>query len=397
MTIRCGFIGLGIMGKALAGNLAPKGLPTIVYDIDEAAIRELLASGAKPAQSIREVAQNADVIGICVPADSHVRAVLCGEEGVFAHAAAGAVVAIHSTVHPSTIEEMAAEGASRGVAVLEAPVAGGPVRAAQGDAFYMVSGDEAAYEKARPYLEAAAGKIIFTGAFGNAAKLKLALNVLTNLSFAASLEAMLLAKAMGLPQELFEEGGRTTGMLNAPTARSLRCRRRRSVGRSPELLAGHGDRLVDLGRPADGPRAGSMPVPSRPAPREGLGVYDDDLREARPGLQSEEGSGFADRQRAAHRGSLSRLGAEQLEIPRRADVAFPDLRARRGALRDRDAGLRRGAELDQRRAPTGDLDVGLGRCHHHHFRGADGALQSDSSLELCHAFLLRPSPFPISR
>jgi 3-hydroxyisobutyrate dehydrogenase-like beta-hydroxyacid dehydrogenase len=203
------------MGKALAGNLAPKGLPTIVYDIDEAAIRELLAGGAKPAQSGREVAQNADVIGICVPADSHVRAVLCGEEGVFAHAAAGAVVAIHSTVHPSTIEEMAAEGAARGVAVLEAPVAGGPVRAAQGDAFYMVSGDEAAYEKARPYLEAAATKILFTGAFGNAAKLKLALNVLTNLSFAASLEAMLLAKAMGLPQELFEEGGQSTTMLNA--------------------------------------------------------------------------------------------------------------------------------------------------------------------------------------
>jgi 3-hydroxyisobutyrate dehydrogenase-like beta-hydroxyacid dehydrogenase len=202
------------MGRALAGNLAPKGLPTIVYDVDEAAIRELLSRGARPARSAREVARNADVIGICVPADGHVRAVLCGEDGVFAHAVAGAVVAIHSTVHPSTIEEMAAEGASRGVAVLEAPVAGGPVRAAQGDAFYMVSGDETACEKARPYLEAAASKILFTGAFGNAAKLKLALNVLTNLSFAASLEGLLLARAVGLPQELYEEGGQATAMLN---------------------------------------------------------------------------------------------------------------------------------------------------------------------------------------
>jgi 3-hydroxyisobutyrate dehydrogenase len=214
MPIRCGFIGLGIMGKALAGNLAPKGLPTIVYDIDEAAMREIVAGGAKPAQSSREVAQNADVIGICVPADSHVRAVLCGDEGVFANAAKGAVVAIHSTVHPSTIEEMVALGASRGVAVLEVPVAGGPVRAAKGDAFYMVSGEKAALEKARPYLEAAAGKITFAGAIGNAAKLKLALNVLTNLSFAAALEGMQLAKAMGLPQELYEEGGQATTMLN---------------------------------------------------------------------------------------------------------------------------------------------------------------------------------------
>src|SRR5262245_37569875 len=215
MPIRCGFIGLGHMGKALAGNLAPKGLPTLVYDLDEAAIRELVAGGAKPAQSSREVARNADVIGICVPADHHVRAVLCGPDGVFANAEKGAVVAIHSTLHPATIEEMVAEGAKHGVAVLEVPVAGGPVRAAKGDAFYMVSGDKAAFEKARPYLEAAAGKITFAGAIGNAAKLKLALNVLTNVSFAASLEGLLLAKAMGLPQELYEEGGTATTMLNA--------------------------------------------------------------------------------------------------------------------------------------------------------------------------------------
>ena len=214
MTIRCGFIGLGIMGKALAGNLAPRGLPTIVYDLDEAAVDEVVKGGAKPAGSSAEVARNADVVGVCVPADEHVRAVLCGADGVFENAESGAVVAIHSTVHPSTIEEMAAEGAKHGVAVLEVPVAGGPVRAAEGDAFYMVSGDDDAFEKARPYLEAAAGKITFAGALGNAAKLKLALNVLTNLSFAAALEGMQLARAMGLPQELFEEGGQATTMLN---------------------------------------------------------------------------------------------------------------------------------------------------------------------------------------
>ncbi len=214
MTIRCGFIGLGIMGKALAGNLAPKGLATVVYDLDQGAIDEVVATGAKPAASSREVAENADVIGVCVPADEHVRAVLSGDDGVFGNAAEGTVVTIHSTIHPDTVLEMAKEGATRGVSVLEVPVAGGPVRAAEGDAFYMVSGDEAAFEKARPCLEAAAGKIVFAGELGNAAKLKLALNVLTNLSFAASLEGMKLATAMGLPQELFEEGGQATGMLN---------------------------------------------------------------------------------------------------------------------------------------------------------------------------------------
>ena len=83
-----------------------------------------------------------------------------------------------------------------------------------GDAFYMVGGDEDALLKIRPYLDAAAGKVTYAGELGNAAKLKLALNVLTNLSFAASLEGLLLAKAMGLPQELYEEGGQATTMLN---------------------------------------------------------------------------------------------------------------------------------------------------------------------------------------
>ena len=99
--------------------------------------------------------------------------------------------------------------------MLEVPVAGGPVRAAVGDAFYMVSGDKEALEKVRPYLDAAAGKVTYAGELGNAAKLKLSLNVLTNLSFAASLEGLLLAKAMGLPQELYEEGGQATTMLNS--------------------------------------------------------------------------------------------------------------------------------------------------------------------------------------
>jgi 3-hydroxyisobutyrate dehydrogenase len=287
MSVRCGFIGLGFMGKALAGNLAPKGLPTIVYDLDEAAMRETVEGGAKPAQSSREVAQNADVIGICVPADSHVRAVLCGEDGVFANAEAGTVVAIHSTVHPSTIVDMAAEGASHGVAVLEVPVAGGPVRAAQGDAFYMVSGDETALEKARPYLEAAAGQILFTGEFGNASKLKLALNVLTNLSFAASLEAMLLARAMGLTQELFEEGGQATTMLNALHLQYLSpYKMPESVHRSENLQTYLRGRMEiaqkDLGLALEMARDNGIAMPITGLVSQLLakvyGVYDDALR-----------------------------------------------------------------------------------------------------------------------
>ena len=287
MTLRCGFIGLGIMGKALAGNLAPKGLPTIVYDLDEAPIKELVEGGAKAASGSREVAENADVIGICVPADSHVRDVLCGDEGVFENAARGSVIAIHSTVHPDTILDMAAQGAARGITVLEVPVAGGPVRAAVGDAFYMVGGDEDALLKIRPYLDAAAGKVTYAGELGNAAKLKLALNVLTNLSFAASLEGLLLAKAMGLPQELYEEGGQATTMLNNLHLQYMSAYKmpeevRRSDGLQDYMRGRMEIAQKDLGLALEMARECGIAMPFTGLATQLIakvyGVYDDDLR-----------------------------------------------------------------------------------------------------------------------
>ena len=215
MTIPCGFIGLGNMGGALSRNLAPNGLPTTVFDLDERAVAEIVETGARSADGPAEVAKAAEIIGVCVPADEHVRAVLCGEEGVFAHAARGSVVIIHSTIRPRTFVEMAELGARRGVDVLEVPVAGGPFRAAEGNAYLIIAGKQEAIEKARPYFDALSDETTLAGELGNAAKLKLALNVLTNLSFSAALEGLLLAKAMGLPQELYEEGGIANTMLNA--------------------------------------------------------------------------------------------------------------------------------------------------------------------------------------
>lgn len=213
MTIRCGFIGLGKMGKAIAGNLAPKGFPTVVFDLDEAPVRDLVKGGAKAAKAPGEVGAGADVIGICVPADAHVRAVLLGDDGVFAHAARGSIVCVHSTIHPDTIDEIAEAAKAHGIEVIDVPVAGGPARVEEGDAYFMVGGSEAAFEKARPYLDASAGKITYCGKLGNASKLKLAINLHTNVSFASALEAARLTKAMGLPQELFEEAGETIGTL----------------------------------------------------------------------------------------------------------------------------------------------------------------------------------------
>jgi 3-hydroxyisobutyrate dehydrogenase len=211
--IRVGFIGLGNQGKPIAAHLAPSGFETTVYDIAEAPVRELVAGGARAAASPREVGERSDVIGICVPADDHVRAVVYGEDGLFAGVKPGAVIAIHSTILPSTAEEIAEKAGPLGVAVLDACVTGGAERAKVKQITYMVGGDADALEKARPVLECNSQKIVHAGPLGSGAKLKLCMNLITYIQWAAAFESFTLAKAIGLPHEVFEEVGQSNGQL----------------------------------------------------------------------------------------------------------------------------------------------------------------------------------------
>ncbi len=211
--MRVGFIGLGNQGKPIAANLAPAGFDATVYDVVDAPVEELVAGGAKRANSPREVAERADVIGICVPEDDHVRTVVAGPDGILSGAGAGTVVAIHSTILPETATALAEQAARHDVAVLDACVTGGAARAKQKQLTYLVGGDAAALEKARPFLECSAERIIHAGASGSGAKLKLCINLVTYVQWAAAYESFTLAKAVGLPQELLEEAGRANGQL----------------------------------------------------------------------------------------------------------------------------------------------------------------------------------------
>ena len=213
MTLRVGFIGLGNQGKPIAAHLAPAGFETTVFDVVEEPMRELAAEGARAASSPREVAAAAEVIGVCVPEDDHVRAVVSGADGILEGAAPGTVIAIHSTILPATAEELAAQAAAKEVAVLDACVTGGAARAAQKQLTYMVGGDVAALEKARPMLEASSVKIIHAGPLGNGARLKLCINLITYIQWAAAYESFQLARAVGLPQELLEEAGQSNGQI----------------------------------------------------------------------------------------------------------------------------------------------------------------------------------------
>jgi len=178
-VIRVGFIGLGNQGKPIAAHLAPAGLQTTVYDIVPEPVEELVSGGAKAAASPRELGAEADVVGICVPEDAHVRAVVYGDDGLLAGLAAGSVILIHSTILPETAVEVAEAAAATDVAVMDACVTGGASRAQSKQLTYLIGGPEAALEKARPYFEATTEVPVIHG----------------------------------LPQEVLEDAGRANGQL----------------------------------------------------------------------------------------------------------------------------------------------------------------------------------------
>ncbi|MFI5315669.1 MAG: NAD(P)-dependent oxidoreductase [Myxococcota bacterium] len=213
MPLRVGFIGLGNQGKPIAANLVAAGFETTVFDLAPEPVAELAALGAKAAGSAREVGERADVVCICVPEDHHVRDAVLGGRGVLAGAARGALIAIHSTILPETALALAEHATPLGVDVLDACVTGGAARAAQKQLTYLVGGSADALARARPVLEASAASIIHAGELGNGAKLKLCLNLITYIQWAAAFESFALARAVGLPQELLEEAGRANGQL----------------------------------------------------------------------------------------------------------------------------------------------------------------------------------------
>lgn len=211
--MRSGFVGLGYIGKPMALRLPAAGLATRVFDVVPAPMQELAAAGAETATSPRDVASACDVVGVCVQTDAQVRAVLTGEDGLLAGAKPGLVIAVHSTVVPSTVEALRVRAAEQGVEVVDACVSGN-VRAKDPMFKLFVGGDEAQVEKIRPYLAAiAADRVTRTGPVGTACKAKICLNLITYLQWIAAFESFSLARAVDLPAEIFEQVGRSNGQL----------------------------------------------------------------------------------------------------------------------------------------------------------------------------------------
>lgn len=197
-TKRLGFIGIGNLGMHLAGSLLRAGYALTIFDLNKAAAKTLLATGARWADSPAEVGKASDTVFTCLPSSKAVSAVVSAANGVLAGLAAGGTWIDMSTNDREETIRLAALAAAKGVAALEAPVTGGVHKAAAGDITVLVGGDQKVYEAHLPMLQAMGGEIIHMGPLGSAAVIKVITNMLAFINLVAVGEALMLAKRGGL-------------------------------------------------------------------------------------------------------------------------------------------------------------------------------------------------------
>ncbi|MDH0211078.1 3-hydroxyisobutyrate dehydrogenase [Stutzerimonas stutzeri] len=194
-----GFIGLGNMGAPMAHNLLKAGHQLSVFDLNAAAVENLVNAGALPVDSPTAIAQgNAELIITMLPAAPHVKSVYLGENGLIASSRAGVMLIDCSTIDPHSAREVAKAAAEHGNPMLDAPVSGGTGGAAAGTLTFMVGGSDADFDRAQPILAAMGKNIVHCGAAGNGQVAKVANNMLLGISMIGVAEAMALGVALGM-------------------------------------------------------------------------------------------------------------------------------------------------------------------------------------------------------
>jgi 2-hydroxy-3-oxopropionate reductase len=198
-----GFIGLGIMGKPMARNLAKAGYDLVVYNRSRDDVDTLLAEGDQfqAAASAREVAERTKAIITMLPDSPDVRDVVFGENGVLQAIDKGHLLVDMSTIAPVTAVEVDAALRERGARALDAPVSGGDKGAIAGTLSIMVGGDAEDFQRAMPLFEAMGKTIVHVGNAGAGQIVKACNQVVVAINYAAVSEALVLGAKAGVDPE----------------------------------------------------------------------------------------------------------------------------------------------------------------------------------------------------
>jgi 3-hydroxyisobutyrate dehydrogenase len=211
---RIAFIGLGNMGGPMAANLLKAGHTLQVFDLSPDAVAHAVAAGATAASGASTAVAGADIVISMLPASRHVEGLYLGEDGLLAHIAPGALVIDCSTIAPASAQKVANAAAARGLAMLDAPVSGGTAGATAGTLTFIVGGDAAVLDRARPVLAAMGKNIFHVGASGAGQVAKLCNNMALGVIMAVTGEALALGVAHGLDPAVLSQ------MMAVSTSRS---------------------------------------------------------------------------------------------------------------------------------------------------------------------------------
>ena len=208
--LKVGYIGLGLMGKSMAGNIMKAGFPLVVHNRSREVVEELQAEGAKTAKSPAKVAEQVDVVFTNLPDSPDVELVTLGPGGIIEGAHQGLIFVDNSTIKPATARHIAERMGEKGIICLDAPVSGGDIGAQQGTLAIMVGGPIQALEQVRPILESMGKTITHVGDTGAGQIAKAANQIMVAAQMVAMGELLIFARKSGAdPQKVVEaiQGG----------------------------------------------------------------------------------------------------------------------------------------------------------------------------------------------
>lgn len=196
--MRVGFIGLGVMGSRMTKRLIDADFDVVVYNRTKEKMAPFVELGAKAADSIEDLAKQADVVCTCLSMPDDVVQVY---EIVFEHAKQGTICVDFTTVGMDTSQNMAKRAEEKGIIFLDAPISGGPEGAEAGTLTIMVGGNKQAYENILPMFQVLGENIQHLGASGMGSVAKLMNQYLVAVHSLAASEAMVVGTALGLDSE----------------------------------------------------------------------------------------------------------------------------------------------------------------------------------------------------
>ena len=200
--MKVAFVGIGVMGLAMAGHCADKGHEVSAHDVDAERLAAARLRGIRPIESLVELAENAEIFIVVVATDDQSRDV---GRTLAKHARPASLVAVAATNQPNTMRELATLCAERGVRFIDAPVVYGATGANEGTLVSLCGGSETDVEYARPVLMAYSRSVIHVGPVGAGQLAKTCNNLLHWVHCVANYETLLLAKRYGISAQRMRE------------------------------------------------------------------------------------------------------------------------------------------------------------------------------------------------